>query len=81
MYNNFSASSTESLDSIFNKLQKTVSKLAVLEVEISQEDLNLQFLISLPAGWNTHVVVQKNKPDLDTMSIDDLFNNFNIVEQ
>ncbi|GKG41917.1 hypothetical protein Tco_0473668, partial [Tanacetum coccineum] len=30
---------------------------------------------------NTHVVVWRNKPDLDTMSIDDLYNNFEIVEQ
>ncbi|GKA18727.1 ribonuclease H-like domain-containing protein [Tanacetum coccineum] len=37
--------------------------------------------ISLPAEWNTHVVVWRNKPDLDTMSFDDLYNNFKIVEQ
>nr|GFD33777.1 hypothetical protein [Tanacetum cinerariifolium] len=29
----------------------------------------------------THVVVWRNKADLDTMSIDDLYNNFKIVEQ
>ncbi|GJU34090.1 ribonuclease H-like domain-containing protein, partial [Tanacetum coccineum] len=37
--------------------------------------------ISLPSEWNTHVVVWMNKPDLDTMSFDDLYNNFKIVEQ
>nr|GEU77450.1 ribonuclease H-like domain-containing protein [Tanacetum cinerariifolium] len=37
--------------------------------------------ISLPSEWNTHVVVWRNKPDLDTMSIDDLYNNFKIIEQ
>nr|GEX39658.1 ribonuclease H-like domain-containing protein [Tanacetum cinerariifolium] len=30
----------------------------------------------LPAEWNTHVVVWRNKADLDTMSIDNLYNNF-----
>ncbi|GJS71363.1 hypothetical protein Tco_0704204 [Tanacetum coccineum] len=35
----------------------------------------------LPSEWNTHVVVWRNKPDLDTMSFDDLYNNFKIVEQ
>nr|GEX20670.1 ribonuclease H-like domain-containing protein [Tanacetum cinerariifolium] len=50
MYENFSATSTESLDFIFNRLQKIVSQLA-------------------------------NKSDLDTMSIDDLYNNFKIVKQ
>ncbi|GJY17137.1 ribonuclease H-like domain-containing protein [Tanacetum coccineum] len=60
MYENFSAPSTESLDSIFNRLQK---------------------IKSLPSEWNTHVVVWRNKHNLDTMSFDDLYNNFKIVEQ
>ncbi|GJS54539.1 putative ribonuclease H-like domain-containing protein [Tanacetum coccineum] len=81
MYKNFSAPSTESLDSIFNRLQKIVSQLAILGENISQEDLNLKFLRSLPSEWNTHVVVWRNKPDLDIMSFDDLYNNFKIVEQ
>ncbi|GKF20422.1 hypothetical protein Tco_0069060, partial [Tanacetum coccineum] len=81
MYENLNASSTESLDSIFNRLQKIVSQLAILGENISQEDLNLKFLRSLPAEWNTHVVVWRNKPDLDTMSFNDLYNNFKIVEQ
>ncbi|GJV78797.1 putative ribonuclease H-like domain-containing protein [Tanacetum coccineum] len=55
-YENFNASSTESLDSIFNRLQKLVSRLAILGVVITQEDLNSKFLRSLPPEWNTHVV-------------------------
>ncbi|GJX73873.1 retrovirus-related pol polyprotein from transposon TNT 1-94 [Tanacetum coccineum] len=62
-------------------LMKIVSQLAILGENISQEDLNLKFLRSLPSEWNTHVVVWRNKPDLDTMSFDDLYNNFKIVEQ
>ncbi|GKB11637.1 hypothetical protein Tco_0845560 [Tanacetum coccineum] len=81
MYENFSALSTESLDSIFNRLQKIVSQLAILGEHISQEDLNLKFLRSRPSEWNTHVVVWRNKPDPDTMSFDDIYNNFKIVEQ
>ncbi|GJU97478.1 hypothetical protein Tco_1326749 [Tanacetum coccineum] len=71
----------ESLDSILNKLQKLVSRLAILGVVISQEDLNSKFLRSFPPEWNTHVVVWMNKADIETMSIDDLYNNFKIVEQ
>ncbi|GJU30651.1 hypothetical protein Tco_1174240 [Tanacetum coccineum] len=81
MYENFSASSKKSLDSTFNRLQKIVSQLAILGENISQEDLNLKFLRSLPSEWNTYVVVWRNKSDLDTMSFDDLYNNFKIVEQ
>ncbi|GJW65572.1 hypothetical protein Tco_0117456 [Tanacetum coccineum] len=62
-------------------LQKIVSQLAILGENISQEDLNLKILRSLPSEWNTHVVVWRNKPDLDTMSFDDLYNNFKIVKQ
>ncbi|GJR18275.1 putative ribonuclease H-like domain-containing protein [Tanacetum coccineum] len=81
MYENFSAPSTESLDSIFNRLQNIISQLAILGENISQEDLNLKILRSLPSEWNTHVVVWRNKPDLDTIIFDDLYNNFKIVEQ
>ncbi|GJR97401.1 putative ribonuclease H-like domain-containing protein [Tanacetum coccineum] len=66
------------------KTQKTLLKqiqLDILGENISQEDLNLKFLRSLPTEWNTHVVVWRNKPDLDKMSFDDLYNNFKIVEQ
>ncbi|GJW02869.1 hypothetical protein Tco_1561725, partial [Tanacetum coccineum] len=80
-YENFSATSTESLDSIFNRLQKIVSMLAILGVVIGQEDLNSNFLSSLPPEWNTHVVVWMNKPEVEAISIDDLYNNFKIVEQ
>ncbi|GJZ78140.1 hypothetical protein Tco_0642812, partial [Tanacetum coccineum] len=55
-YENFSATSAESLDSIFNRLQKIVNRLAILGVIIAQEDLNLKFLSSLPPEWNTHVI-------------------------
>ncbi|GJR97794.1 hypothetical protein Tco_0269968 [Tanacetum coccineum] len=80
-YENFSASSSESLDSIFNRLQKLVSRLAILGVVTPPEDLNVKFLRSLPSEWDTHVVVWMNKPDFDTMGLDDLYNNFKIVEQ
>ncbi|GKF73923.1 hypothetical protein Tco_0220255 [Tanacetum coccineum] len=71
----------QSLDSIFNRLQKIVSQLTILSENISQEDLNLKFLRSLPSEWNTHVVVWRNKPDQDAMSFDDLYNNFKIIKQ
>ncbi|GJW50700.1 putative ribonuclease H-like domain-containing protein [Tanacetum coccineum] len=80
-YENFSASNSESLDSIFNRLQKLVSRLEILSVATPSEDLNVKILRSLPSEWDTHVVVWMNKPDFDTMGLDDLYNNFKIVEQ
>ncbi|GKB04172.1 hypothetical protein Tco_0832315, partial [Tanacetum coccineum] len=78
-YENFSASSTKSLDSIFNRLQKIVSRLAILGVVITQEDLNSKNLRSLPFKWNTRVVVWMNKADIETMSIDDFTSSTNDV--
>ncbi|GJS93693.1 hypothetical protein Tco_0800661 [Tanacetum coccineum] len=48
-YENFNATSSESLDSIFNRLQKLVSRLAILGVDTPPEDLNVKFLRSLPS--------------------------------
>ncbi|GKD17910.1 hypothetical protein Tco_1207068, partial [Tanacetum coccineum] len=44
----FNASSSELLDSIFNRLQKIVSQLTILGKIITPEELNLKFLRSLP---------------------------------
>ncbi|GJU79430.1 hypothetical protein Tco_1281795 [Tanacetum coccineum] len=66
-YENFNASSSESLDSIFNRLQKLVSRLAILGVVTPPKDLNVKFLRSLPSEWDTHVVVWDEQPDFDTM--------------
>ncbi|GJS10042.1 hypothetical protein Tco_0366838 [Tanacetum coccineum] len=68
-------------DAISKQDKKIVSQLAILGENISQEYLNLKFLRSVPSEWNTHVVVWRNKPNLDTMSFDDIQNNFKIVEQ
>ncbi|GJY21428.1 putative ribonuclease H-like domain-containing protein [Tanacetum coccineum] len=38
------------------RLQKLVSRLAILGVDTSPEDLNVKFLRSLPSEWDTHVV-------------------------
>ena len=56
-YENFTAASNESLDHVFSRLQKIISQLVVLKVTIPQEELNMKFLNSLPAEWQTYVVV------------------------
>nr|GEW42207.1 retrovirus-related Pol polyprotein from transposon TNT 1-94 [Tanacetum cinerariifolium] len=64
-----------------NKPPRRLKRLFSSNYMKTLEDLNLIFLRSLPSKWNTHVVVWRNKLDLDTMSLDDLYNNFKIVEQ
>nr|GEV99570.1 hypothetical protein [Tanacetum cinerariifolium] len=79
-YENFTGSSSESLDQIHDRLQKLISQLEILEVSLSQEDINLKFLKSLPTEWRTHTLIWRNKTDLEEQSIDDLFNSLKIYE-
>nr|GEV68659.1 uncharacterized mitochondrial protein AtMg00810-like [Tanacetum cinerariifolium] len=44
------------------------------------EDANLKLLRSLPPAWNTHTLIMRNKSDLDTLSMDDLYNNLKVYE-
>ncbi|GKA70017.1 hypothetical protein Tco_0776081 [Tanacetum coccineum] len=63
-----------------NQLQKLMSQLELLDEKLSQEDVNQKLLRSLSPEWNTHVVVCRNKADLYTMSINDLYNNLKVYE-
>nr|GEY32002.1 hypothetical protein [Tanacetum cinerariifolium] len=77
-YENFTALSLEMLDQTFDRLQKLVSHLELLGEKLTQEDINQKLLRSLSPKWNTHAVVWRNKVDLDTMSMDDLYKNLNV---
>ncbi|GKA59288.1 ribonuclease H-like domain-containing protein [Tanacetum coccineum] len=65
------------------KTQRNLLKQHQLEIHgesISQEDVNQKFLRSLSPEWNTHTIVWRNKPEIDTLSLDDLYNNLKIYE-
>ncbi|GKA66928.1 hypothetical protein Tco_0766736 [Tanacetum coccineum] len=55
-------------------------QLELLDENLSQEDVNQKLLRSLSPEWNIHTVVWRNKDDLDTMSMDDLYNNLKVYE-
>ncbi|GJT66385.1 hypothetical protein Tco_1017865 [Tanacetum coccineum] len=68
----------------FNYIKDAKSLLKALEIHgetISQEDVNQKFLRSLSLEWNTHTIVWRNKPEIDTLSLDGLYNNLKIYEQ
>ncbi|GJV27776.1 putative ribonuclease H-like domain-containing protein [Tanacetum coccineum] len=48
--------------------------------ESKKEDANLKLLRSLPLAWNNIALIMRNTPDLDIMSIDDLYNNLKVYE-
>nr|GEU39877.1 hypothetical protein [Tanacetum cinerariifolium] len=79
-FENYSGSSSEGLDQIHDRLQKLISQLKIHGVSLSQEDVNLKFLRSRPSKWKTHTLIWRNKTDLETKSLDDLFNILKIYE-
>ncbi|GKC81533.1 hypothetical protein Tco_1137250 [Tanacetum coccineum] len=56
-YENFTAPSSEMLDQTFDRHQKLVSQLELLDEKLSQKDVNQKLLKSLSPEWNTHAVV------------------------
>ncbi|GKB70086.1 retrovirus-related pol polyprotein from transposon TNT 1-94, partial [Tanacetum coccineum] len=56
------------------------SQLEVHGAPISKEDINQKFLRSLPPSWNQIALIMRNKPDIDEIDIDDLYNNLRVYE-
>ncbi|GKA70589.1 hypothetical protein Tco_0776728 [Tanacetum coccineum] len=79
-YENFSGSSSETIDQTFDRLQKLISQLEIQGETISQEDINLKLLRSLPSEWKTHALIWRNKVEIETISLDDLYNKLKIYE-
>ncbi|GKE77984.1 hypothetical protein Tco_1544104, partial [Tanacetum coccineum] len=42
--------------------------------------MNLKLLRSLPSEWKTHALIWRNKEEVETISLDDLYNNLKIYE-
>ncbi|GKA08388.1 hypothetical protein Tco_0687719 [Tanacetum coccineum] len=52
-----------------------ISQLEMHGEVIPQEDINQKFLRSLSQEWTMHTIVWRNKLEIKTLSLDDLFNN------
>ncbi|GKE92281.1 ribonuclease H-like domain-containing protein, partial [Tanacetum coccineum] len=79
-YENFAASRFEGLDKTYDRFQKLISQLEIHSKVISQEDANLKLLRGLPSAWNNIALIMRNKSDLDTLSMDDLYNNLKVYK-
>nr|GFA48667.1 hypothetical protein [Tanacetum cinerariifolium] len=55
-------------------------ELEIQDEVIEQEDMNLKLLRSLSYKWKTHALIWRNKADIETISLDDLYNNLKIYE-
>ncbi|GJT78016.1 hypothetical protein Tco_1044741 [Tanacetum coccineum] len=65
------------------KMQRLFSKqtLEAHGAEVSTKDANHKFLRSLPPAWSNLAMTMRTKPDVDTLSIDDLYNNLRVFKQ
>ncbi|GKD02096.1 ribonuclease H-like domain-containing protein [Tanacetum coccineum] len=79
-YENFAGLSSEIMDQTFDRLQNLISQLEIQGEVITQEDMNLNLLRSLPSEWKTHALIWRNKQEIETISLDDLYNNLKIYE-
>ncbi|GKF23783.1 hypothetical protein Tco_0076105 [Tanacetum coccineum] len=68
------------MDQTFDRFQKLTSQLEIQGEVITQEDMNLKLLRSLPSEWKTHALIWRNKEEIETISLDDLYNNLKIYE-
>ncbi|GJU53606.1 hypothetical protein Tco_1227320 [Tanacetum coccineum] len=72
--------SSESLDQTFDRIQKLIRQLEIQGEVINQEDMNLKLLRGLPSEWKYHALIWRNKAEIKTISLDDLYNNMKIYE-
>ncbi|GJR58758.1 putative ribonuclease H-like domain-containing protein [Tanacetum coccineum] len=74
-------SGLEGLEKGYDRFQQLLSQLEAHGAEVSTEDANHKFLRSLPPAWSNLAMTMRTKPDVDTLSIDDLYNNLRVFEQ
>ncbi|GJR56043.1 putative ribonuclease H-like domain-containing protein [Tanacetum coccineum] len=77
----FTISSKESLEKGYDRFQKLLSQLEALGAGVSDEDANHKFLRSLPPAWDSLAMTMRTKKNIDTLSIDDLYNNLSVLKQ
>ncbi|GJR28279.1 hypothetical protein Tco_1104511 [Tanacetum coccineum] len=75
------ASGLEGLEKGYDRFQQLLLQLEAHGAEISTKDANHKFLRSLPLAWSNLAMTMRTKPDVDTLSIDDLYNNLRVFEQ
>ncbi|GJS27370.1 phospholipase-like protein [Tanacetum coccineum] len=77
----FKISSSEGLEKGYDRFQQLLSQLEAHGAKVSNGDANHKFLRSLPPAWSNLAMTMRTKPKVDTLSIDDLYNNLRVFEQ
>ncbi|GJU31801.1 ribonuclease H-like domain-containing protein [Tanacetum coccineum] len=64
----------------YDRFQSLLSQLEIHGAGVSTEDANKKFLRSLPSAWSQVSLIMRTKPEVDTFSFDDLYNNLRVFE-
>ena len=79
-FQTFAITSSEGLEKGFERFQKLLTLLQIHGAEPTTEDTNQRFLRSLPSSWSNVSLIMRNKPGIDDMDIDDLYNTLRAYE-
>ncbi|GJZ94722.1 ribonuclease H-like domain-containing protein [Tanacetum coccineum] len=81
LFEAFKISNSEGLEKGYDRFQQLLSQLEAHGAEVSTEDANHKFLRSLPSAWSNLAMTMRTNPEIDNLSIDDLYNNLRVFEQ
>ncbi|GJS02644.1 ribonuclease H-like domain-containing protein [Tanacetum coccineum] len=79
-FEGFSISNSEGLQKGYDRFQSLLSQLEIHGAGVSTEYANQKFVRSLPSSWSQVSLVMRTKPGVDSLSIDDLYNNLRVFE-
>nr|GEX97615.1 ribonuclease H-like domain-containing protein [Tanacetum cinerariifolium] len=63
-----------------NKESKKMHKTILKQQYKNFEDTNMKLLRTLPLAWNNIALIMRNKLDIETLSMDDFYNNLKVYE-
>nr|GEW38223.1 xylulose kinase-1 [Tanacetum cinerariifolium] len=61
----------EGLDKGYDKMQKILTQMNTLKINLEPEDVNMKFLRGLPSSWSGIALILKTKEGLEYISFDD----------
>ncbi|GJW31192.1 ribonuclease H-like domain-containing protein [Tanacetum coccineum] len=79
-FEGFTVSNTDGIHKGYERFQSLLSQLEIHGAGVSTKDANQKFLRSLPSAWLQVSLIMRNKPGMDSLSFDDLYNNLRVFE-
>ncbi|GJZ78679.1 hypothetical protein Tco_0643516 [Tanacetum coccineum] len=80
LFEGFSVSNSKGPHKGYDRFQSLLSQLEIHGTDVSIEDANQKFLRSLPSAWSQVSLIMRTKPGVDSLSLNDLYNNLRVFE-